>query len=143
MGSPCKDLTTAAGPLRILVVEDNAETAATLATLLDLAGHEVRVAHDGPAALEGVQAFPLDVVLLDIGLPGMNGWQVVERLRQQPAHQRPLVIALTGYGQDADRRRSQEAGIALHLLKPVDAADLLGLLSRFQRLLGQQAAPSC
>jgi CheY-like chemotaxis protein len=129
--------------LRILVVEDNAQTAATLATLLGLAGYEVRVAHDGPAALQAVQAYPLDVMLLDIGLPGMDGWQVVERLRQQPALKRPLLIALTGYGQDADRRRSQEAGIALYLLKPVDADDLLGLLSRFQRLLGQQAAPSC
>jgi CheY-like chemotaxis protein len=132
MGSPCN----AAGPLRILVVEDNAETA----TLLCLAGHEVRVAHDGPAALEAVQAFPFDVMLLDIGLPAMNGWQVVEQLRQQSALKRPLVIALTGYGQDADRRRSQEAGIALHLLKPVDPNDLLGLLSRFQRLLGQPAS---
>jgi CheY-like chemotaxis protein len=142
MGTPCNDLTTAAGPLRILVVEDNAETAATLATLLGLAGHEVRVAHDGPTALEAVQVFPLDVMLLDIGLPGTNGWQVVERLRQRPAHQRPLVIALTGYGQDSDCRRSQEAGIALHLLKPVDPNDLLGLLSRFQRLLGQPASQS-
>jgi CheY-like chemotaxis protein len=132
MGCPCDDLTTAAGPLRILVVEDNADTAATLATLLGLAGHEVHVAHDGPTALDAVQAFPLHAMLLDIGLPGMNGWQVVERLRQRPTHQRPLVIALTGYGQDADRRRSQKAGIALHLLKPVDPNDLLGLLSRFQ-----------
>jgi CheY-like chemotaxis protein len=142
MGTPCNDLTTAAGPLRILVVEDNAETAATLATLLGLAGHEVRVAHDGPTALEVVQAVPLDVVLLDIGLPGMNGWQVVERLRQQPAQKRPLLIALTGYGQDADRRRSQKAGIALHLVKPVVPDELLGLLSRFQRLLAQPAAQS-
>jgi CheY-like chemotaxis protein len=128
--------------LRVLIVEDHADTAATLATLLCLAGHEVRVVHDGPAALEAVQAFPLDVMLLDIGLPGMNGWQVVERLRQRPTHQRPLVIAVTGYGQDADRRRSQEAGIALHLLKPVDPNDLLALLSRFQRLPGQPASQS-
>jgi two-component system CheB/CheR fusion protein len=128
--------------LRILVVEDNADTAATLATLLGLAGHEVRVAHDGPAALQAVQEFPLDVMLLDIGLPGMNGWQVVEQFRQRPAHQRPLVIAVTWYGQESDRRRSQEAGIALHLLKPVDPDDLLGLLSRFQRLLAQPPLPS-
>lgn len=125
--------------LRVLVVEDHADTADSMAVLLSLYGHEVRVARDGPAALGMARAFSPDVVLLDIGLPGMDGWRVAEQLRQHPAAQRPLLIALTGHGQEADRRRSQEAGIDLHLLKPVDPEQLCGLLSRFQRLLTQPA----
>jgi two-component system OmpR family response regulator len=115
--------------LRVLVVEDHADTADSLALLLTLFGHEVRVARDGPTALEMARAFPPDVVLLDIGLPGIDGWQVAERLRQQSGQKRPLLIAVTGYGQDADHRRSQEAGIDLHLLKPVDPDQLRRLLA--------------
>jgi two-component system CheB/CheR fusion protein len=121
--------------LRILVVEDHPDAAATLVTLIRLWGHDVRAAHDGLSALEVAQAFSPDVVLLDIGLPGMDGWQVAERLCQQPAPKRPLLIAVTGYGQDADRRRSQEAGIDLHLVKPVDPDQL-------RRVLAPPADPS-
>jgi PAS domain S-box-containing protein len=115
---------------RILVVDDNEDVADTLALLLRQGGHEVRVAHDGPAALEAARAYQPEVVLLDIGLPGMTGYEVAQHLRQQPPANLTLLIALTGYGQDEDRRRSSEAGFDLHLTKPVDPADLKRLLVR-------------
>jgi two-component system, OmpR family, response regulator len=121
--------------LRVLVVEDRPESAAALALLLRRSGHEVEVAPDGPAALDAVQARPPDVVLLDIGLPGLDGWEVSRRLPGDPAGKRPLLIALTGLGREADRRRSEEAGIDLHLLKPVDPGWLRGLLQRFQSVV--------
>jgi two-component system, OmpR family, response regulator len=123
--------------LRVLVVEDHADSATSLAMLLRISGHEVRVAQDGLAALEMARSDPPDVVLLDLGLPGLDGWQVAERLRRQSAPKRPLFIALTGYGREEDRRRSEEAGIELHLLKPADPVQLLRLLARFHRLLTQ------
>jgi len=118
----------AAKPCRILVVDDNADSAESLAVVLRLRGHEVRVAHDGPAALEAALAEPPDVVLLDIGLPGMSGYDVARRLRPRNAAG-PLLIALTGYGQPGDRARSQEAGFDLHFVKPVDLARLETALS--------------
>ena len=123
--------------LRVLLVEDNADSAASLALLLRIWGHEVQAARDGPTALEVARAFAPDVVLLDIGLPGMDGWQVAEQFYKQPAPRRPLLIAVTGYGQDADRRRSEKVGIDLHLLKPVDPGQLRAMLSRFRRFLAQ------
>jgi CheY-like chemotaxis protein len=125
--------------LRILVVEDHDDSAASLALLLRIWGHAVRVARDGLTALEMARAFWPDVVLLDIRLPGMDGWQVADQLQKQPAPRKPLLIALTGHGRDADRRRSQETGIHLHLLKPVEPDQLRGLLSRLQRILTQPA----
>jgi CheY-like chemotaxis protein len=117
--------------MRVLVVEDQPDAAATLVMLLCVWGYEVQAAHDGLSALAVAQAFSPDVVLLDIGLPGMDGWQVAERLRQQPTIKRPHLIAVTGYGQDADRRRSQDAGIELHLVKPVDPDELRQVLAPF------------
>ena len=125
--------------LRVLVVEDHADAAASLALLLRIWGHEVQAAADGPTALEAARAFTPDVILLDLGLPGMDGWQVADQLQKQHGPQTPLLIAITGHGQDADRRRSRAAGIHLHLLKPVDPEQLRGLLSRFQGLLGRPA----
>jgi CheY-like chemotaxis protein len=142
MGNPCNDLTNGVveRPLRVLVVEDHADAASSLTLLLQLWGHEVQAAPDGPTALEAAQSAPPDVVFLDLGLPGgMDGWQVAELLQRQPAPKRPLLIALTGYGGDADRRRSEEAGIDLHLLKPVEPDELRGLLARFRQLLAQPA----
>jgi PAS domain S-box-containing protein len=115
---------------RILVVDDNEDVADSLALVLRLGGHDVRVAHDGPAALEAAHAYRPEVVLLDIGLPGMTGYEVARRLRQQPPAGLALLIALTGYGQEEDRRRSCEAGFDVHLTKPVDPADLKELLIR-------------
>jgi CheY-like chemotaxis protein len=122
-------------PLRILVVEDHADSAASFVMLLRIWGHEVQAAHDGPTALEVARTFSPHVVLLDIGLPRMNGWQVAVRLRQQLTQAMPVLVAVTGYGQDVDRQKSVEAGIDLHLLKPVEPEQLRGLLSQVQRLL--------
>jgi CheY-like chemotaxis protein len=117
--------------LRVLVIEDDQDTAATFAMLLRLHGYEVEVAVDGPNALRAVQGSPPDVVLLDLGLPKMDGWQVAQQIRQLSIEKRPLLVAVSGFGTEADRRRSQEAGIDLHLIKPVDAAELTDLLKRF------------
>ncbi|NUS61495.1 MAG: response regulator [Lysobacter sp.] len=112
---------------RVLVVDDNIDAAQTLAHLLEAFGHQVRVAHDGDAALVLAQQSTPDVVLLDIGLPGMNGYDVVRRLRADPRTQSATVIAVTGYGQEADRQRALEAGFDLHLVKPVAPEQLAGL----------------
>jgi signal transduction histidine kinase len=112
---------------RVLVVDDNIDAAQTLAHLLEAFGHTVRVAHDGDAALVLAQQSTPDVVLLDIGLPGMNGYDVVRRLRADPRTQAVTVIAVTGYGQEADRQRALEAGFDLHLVKPVAPEQLAGL----------------
>src|SRR6516162_6114764 len=101
--------------LRVLVVEDHADTAASMAVLLRIRGHEVEVAPDGPSALRIAADRPPDVALLDIGLPGLSGWHVARRLRERAPGKTPLLIAVTGYGREADRRRSLEAGIHLHL----------------------------
>jgi CheY-like chemotaxis protein len=123
--------------LRVLVVEDHADTAESVAVLLRLHGHEVDVAPDGPAALRIAAQNPPDVALLDIGLPGMNGFEVARRLQEQPAGKKPLLVAVTGYGREEDRRRSEQAGIDLHLLKPVDPEQLKKLLARFKTLIGE------
>jgi two-component system CheB/CheR fusion protein len=119
-------------PLRVLVVDDNVDAASTLADLLELFGHEVTLAHDGPSAIAAAARMPPELVLLDLGLPGMDGYAVAARLREA-GHDHPVLVALTGYGQDEDRRRSRAAGFDHHLVKPVDfavleeiAADLQG-----------------
>jgi CheY-like chemotaxis protein len=122
-------------PLRLLVVEDDADTSETLEFLLDLNGFEVQSAPDGPTALEMSKEFRPEVVLLDIGLPGMDGWEVARRLRAECPAQPPLLVAITGYGRAEDRLRSQRAGIDLHLLKPTDPEQLIGLLKRFQSVV--------
>jgi CheY-like chemotaxis protein len=110
-------------------VDDNADAADSLALLLRLTGHTTHVARDGPAALEAARSFTPDVVLLDIGLPGLNGYEVAKRLRGDPVTADALVIAVSGYGQDSDRQRSREAGFDQHLTKPVDYDELRGLIS--------------
>jgi CheY-like chemotaxis protein len=100
------------------VVDDNEDAAESLAVLLRMGGHDVRVAHDGPGALALAREWSPEAVLLDIGLPGMSGYDVARALRA--AGGRPLLVALTGYGQREDRRRAQEAGFDLHFVKPVD-----------------------
>jgi two-component system CheB/CheR fusion protein len=109
----------AAAPLRVLVVDDNVDAARALGHLLKLLGHEVALAHDGPAALAAAAATPPDLVLLDIGLPGMDGYAVAERLRAA-GHGRAALVALTGYGQDEHLRRSIGAGFDHHLVKPIN-----------------------
>jgi CheY-like chemotaxis protein/two-component sensor histidine kinase len=114
---------------RMLVVDDNVDTARGLAKLLRLLGHDVQVAFDGPGAIELARAYRPEIVLLDIGLPGMDGYQVVKQLRQEGCCRDSLIIAASGYGQVEDRRRSQEAGFDHHLVKPVDYDALMSLLS--------------
>jgi signal transduction histidine kinase/ActR/RegA family two-component response regulator len=120
---------------RILVVDDHHDAADSLATLLRLLGHEVRVAYDGATALEVAGAFRPEVALLDIGMPGMDGIELGTRLRHEPALGQVLLIALTGYGRDEDRRRSSEAGFNAHLVKPVDVAGLNGLLAQYKTMV--------
>jgi len=127
---PKKSLATVARrSSRILVVDDNVDTAAGLAKLLKLLGHEVAVSHDGESAIEVARAHNPEVVLLDIGLPGMNGYEVAKRLRDEPCCKTAVIIAVSGYGQDEDRRRSSEAGFDHHLVKPVDFDALTSLLA--------------
>ena len=114
---------------RILVVDDFHDSADSLAALLRLLGHEVRVAYDGPAALAMADAFQPEAALLDIGMPGMDGIELAKQLRQQRSSKELLLIALTGYGRDEDKRRSLEAGFDSHLVKPVDLPALNALLA--------------
>jgi DNA-binding response OmpR family regulator len=123
------------GRLRILTVEDDQDTAETLAILLRREGHEVDIAPDGLAALRSAQGQEPDVVLLDIGLPGMSGYDVARHLYQQKGEKRPLLIAVTGHGEEKDRQQSEDAGIDLHLVKPVDPGQLNGVLRRFERVI--------
>jgi PAS domain S-box-containing protein len=117
------------GPARVLLVEDNLDAAEALAELLRLWGHDVEVAHDGAAAVQSASTRRPDVILLDIGLPGMDGYQVAGALRRLPELQGTLIVALTGYGQESDRQRSARAGFDCHLVKPVDLEELRRLVS--------------
>jgi PAS domain S-box-containing protein len=106
---------------RVLVVDDNVDAAKSIAMILNLSGYDVHCVHDGPSALQAAQAYRPDVVVLDIGLPGMSGYEVAQHLRATPEFKLTPLVAVTGYGQDEDRRRSKEVGIDHHLTKPVDA----------------------
>jgi CheY-like chemotaxis protein len=121
---------------RILVVDDNVDAASSLAELLRLLGHSVRVAHSGAAALDAARVSEPEIALVDIGLPDMDGYEVARRLRERD-HGAPLVlVAVTGYGLPADHARSADAGFDRHLVKPVDLAALGALLS-------EAATPVC
>ena len=115
---------------RILVVDDNADVAETTATMLELSGHRVLTAPDGQQALDCVEGFEPEIVLLDIGLPGLDGYEVARRLRQLPKARRAWLVAVTGYGQPADRQRGREAGFDEHQLKPVDPQALAEMIER-------------
>ncbi|HVK70740.1 MAG TPA: GAF domain-containing protein [Polyangium sp.] len=114
----------AAGGLKVLVVDDNIDGAESLAELLQLSGHTTEVAHTGPSALVAARAFEPDVVFLDIGLPGMTGYEVAQRLRTEEGFGRLVLVALTGWGTDEDRRQAREAGFDYHLTKPVDLQEV-------------------
>jgi signal transduction histidine kinase/integral membrane sensor domain MASE1 len=114
---------------RVLVVDDNLDSAESLAVLLQMAGHEVQLAHDGPSALALAREYRPEIVLLDIGLPaGMDGYEVAQRMRPDAGPAGVVLVALTGYGQDEDRRRAAQAGFDHHLVKPVDVGHLTQLL---------------
>ncbi len=114
---------------RILIVDDNVDTARGMARLLKLIGHEVTMAHSGPEAIELARTSRPEFVLLDIGLPGMSGYEVASKLRQEEGSKEAMIVAVSGYGQDEDRRRSKSAGFDFHLTKPIDHDVLLALLS--------------
>ena len=114
---------------RILVVDDNRDAAQSLARLLELDGNVTLTAFDGYEALSAAEQFNPDIVLLDIGLPGLNGYEIARKIRQQPWGREVVLVALTGWGKDEDRRRSSEAGFNSHLVKPVEFAKLLTLLA--------------
>lgn len=114
--------------LRVLVVDDYPDTAESMALLLRLEGHEVDIALDGPEALRIARAVHPDVVLLDITLPGMNGWEVARQLRAMSWGRRPLLIAVTAHGFEDDLRRCRDAGFDFHLVKPADPIELECLL---------------
>jgi CheY-like chemotaxis protein len=116
-------------PRRVLVVDDSPDAVESLSMILRVWGHEVHTAADGPTALHEAEALRPEVVLLDIGLPGMDGYEVARRLREQVRLIDTLLIALTGYGQDEDRRRVAEAGFDTHLVKPADLTVLQKLLA--------------
>jgi CheY-like chemotaxis protein len=118
-----------ARPLRILLVEDNADAAQTLGALLRLDGHEVQIEHSGPAGLAAARRLRPDVVFCDIGLPGMDGYELARALRADPGLGRPLLVAVTGYATEADQQRTAQAGFDHHFAKPVELARLNALFA--------------
>jgi CheY-like chemotaxis protein len=122
--------------LRILVVDDNVDAADMLAELVASDGHAVEVAHDGATALSAAARMHPHLVFLDVGLPRMDGYEVARRLRQVPELQRTRLVALTGFGQDADRRRASESGFDVHIVKPADWNRIRDVLHPF----GENAA---
>ena len=115
---------------RILLADDNNDALESLATLLELGGHEVVTASNGALALECAERHRPEVMLLDIGMPMLDGYEVARRIRVQPWGRSITLVALTGWGQDSDRRRSREAGFDSHLVKPLDMDKLTELLER-------------
>jgi len=114
---------------RVLIADDNKDAADSLAMLLEIDGHEVRVAHGGHAALALAQAFRPEVALLDIGMPELNGHEVAAALRKEPWGKAIKLVALTGWGQDSDRQQALEAGFDHHLTKPIDPDQLEALIA--------------
>ena len=115
--------------LRILVVDDNIDAAETLSMLLESTGNETRIAHTGPEAVAVAAEMRPQIVLLDLGLPGFDGYEVARRLRADSSLVQPLIIAVSGWGAEEDRRKSEAAGFDQHLIKPVDPAHLAALIA--------------
>jgi CheY-like chemotaxis protein len=120
---------------KVLLIDDNVDLTATMSALLRLGGHDVVVCGDGPSGIDAALEFQPEVVLVDIGLPGMNGYEVAGRLRSMPQFENTLLVAVTGYGQADDRRRAHEAGFNHHLVKPV-------FFDALQQLLAGPQPPS-
>ena len=131
---PAETAQPIATSLRVLVVDDNVDTVTTLALLAKESGYDVRTAYDGSTVLEAALDYRPDVVLLDIGLPGLNGYEVVKQLRQQPALQNAVVVAMSGYGGKSDLQRSFAAGFDHHLVKPGDFGKVLQILATVSEL---------
>ncbi|HEX8108921.1 MAG TPA: response regulator, partial [Kofleriaceae bacterium] len=121
---------TAGDGRKVLVVDDNRDAAATLADLLEAMGYTTRVAHDGPNALRVAAEFDPELALLDIGLPVMDGYELAQRLRGRPGGRPLRLVAVTGYGQEADKQRTREASFDAHMVKPVHVDHLQGVIRR-------------
>ncbi len=122
--------TQAQGQLRVVIVEDNHDAAEALTMLLELFGHQVTVVSNGTAAIDAVRNATFDIGLVDIGLPGIDGYEVARRIRMIPNAKTMTLVALTGYGQEADKQRALSAGFDEHLTKPVKIERLQALLNR-------------
>lgn len=131
------DMNMAKRNFRILVVDDNQDSALSLAMMLSIMGHETSTAHDGESAVKAAESFLPEVILLDIGLPKLNGYEVAQQIRRQPWGASMYLIAVTGWGQDEDRQRSAEVGLNVHMVKPIEPAALEKLLAE----LGSPTAP--
>jgi CheY-like chemotaxis protein len=127
-------------PRRMLVVDDNPDAASSLAMLLQITGHETQMAHDGLEAVEAAERFRPDVILLDLGLPKLNGYEACRLIRELPCGKNILIVALTGWGQEEDRRKSGAAGFDHHMVKPVDHAALIKLLASQSAKANQPAS---
>jgi two-component system CheB/CheR fusion protein len=126
------NLLTPIGQLRVLAVDDDEDTCESIALLVRLAGHDARTARDGRTALAVAATYEPDVVLLDVAMPGMDGWTVARRLRANPATRHAYIVGVSGYVRDGDRRRSLDAGCDDHWAKPFDGAQLGRLLLSIQ-----------
>jgi CheY-like chemotaxis protein len=123
---------------RILLVDDNRDAADALATLLRLEGHEVHLAHDGDEGVRQAASLEPDAVLLDIGMPKLDGYEACRLIREQAAGRRVTLIALTGFGQEQDRRRAEDAGFDAHFVKPIDLATLMQRIERLSQTADQR-----
>jgi CheY-like chemotaxis protein len=132
--------TSPPSPLRVLVADDNQDAADSLAQLVTAWGHEARAAYDGLTAVEAARKVPPDLALVDLGLPGMDGYQVALRLREQAGSRNLVLIAVTGYDWKGAEHRSREYGFNLHWVKPVNLEDLRELLAKLKSGPGSQAA---
>ena len=130
---PAAPQSAAPGRHRILLVDDNVDFATSLALLLQNLGHEVRIAHDAPEALAAARELKPEFAFLDLGLPQISGYDLARALRAQPETAATVLIALVGWGQARDRQRSQEAGFALHLVKPVELQSIQAVLASLVR----------
>jgi CheY-like chemotaxis protein len=115
---------------RVLIVDDNVDAARTMADALDLAGYDTRVAFDGPAALDAAIGFEPDAVLLDLGLPLMDGYEVAREMIARPSARNPVLVAVTGYGQLSDQERTRAAGFSSHITKPIETPQIVAVLER-------------
>jgi CheY-like chemotaxis protein len=118
---------------RILIVDDNSDAAVSLAMLLTISGNDTHTAHDGVEAVNAFEQYRPEVILLDLGLPKLSGHEVCRRIRERPGGGDVVIIALTGWGQESDRRKSQDAGFDGHLVKPIDYGALMDLLRSVER----------
>jgi CheY-like chemotaxis protein len=129
--------------LRILIVDDLHDSANSLATIVGLWGYKTDIAYDGKSALDAASVDPPDVVLLDLGLPKMDGYEVAGQLRRLPRMETALLVAISGYGRESDVQRCKAAGIDCHFLKPVDLEELQKVLAKAEKLGREQRQLAC